>query len=164
MNSLSRRMRAFLAPIRETSSVVWAGVKASILVCLVGVFGCWRGWRNGKWGYELLINLTITLSLINHFHLVKLESVALAFISTNASLCQYLSHSESGECTPHVIWSRTWGRKTCLHVRFLLISKDIPDSCVRVLLITCYYSVNIGSFTSTRLGMTGICGRMLPAP
>lgn len=29
-NILSKRMRAFFAPILETSSVVWAGVKASI--------------------------------------------------------------------------------------------------------------------------------------
>lgn len=32
MNILSIRMRAFLAPMRETSSVVWAGVKASMIV------------------------------------------------------------------------------------------------------------------------------------
>ena len=31
MNILSMRMRAFLAPMRETSSVVWAGVKASVV-------------------------------------------------------------------------------------------------------------------------------------
>lgn len=31
MNSLSMRMRAFFAPMRETSSVVWAGVKASMM-------------------------------------------------------------------------------------------------------------------------------------
>lgn len=30
MKSLSIRILAFLAPMRETSSVVWAGVKASI--------------------------------------------------------------------------------------------------------------------------------------
>jgi hypothetical protein len=32
MKSLSIRMRAFLAPIRETSSVVWAGVNASMMI------------------------------------------------------------------------------------------------------------------------------------
>jgi hypothetical protein len=31
-NILSILMRAFLAPIRETSSVVWAGVNASMLI------------------------------------------------------------------------------------------------------------------------------------
>lgn len=31
MNILSIRMRAFLAPMREMSSVVWAGVKASMV-------------------------------------------------------------------------------------------------------------------------------------
>ena len=37
MNILSIRMRAFFAPIRETNSVVWAGVKASIAAELMNI-------------------------------------------------------------------------------------------------------------------------------
>ena len=65
MNILSIRIRAFFAPIRETSSVVWAGVKASMMAVRVEE----RGGSLNREKIERNLNSVDSKRRVGRFHI-----------------------------------------------------------------------------------------------